>query len=344
MTRVFLFGLMLALASFSGLRAQQPAPDFGALIDRAIEDHILPGFALFDARAADLHTASSGCGGDEAALRGAYHSAFDAWVGIAHLRFGPTEENNAAFALAYWPDPKGHTPRSLRSLVQNRDNVVNDPAAFSEVSIAARGFFALERLLFDPGFADPAGGYRCRLLGAITGDMSALAAGMDEAWRTDYASRLRNPGDQTDFATEKEVVQALYSHLNTSAEFTLSARLHRPLGKDDRPRPKRAEAWRSGRSNRNIQLTLVALETMFEDVFAAAMPERAAVILRSEFYTIRRIADALPNPLDVMVADPYDRRKVVHLGFAFEELLRRFDGLVRPSLGLSLTFNALDGD
>ena len=74
------------------------------------------------------------------------------------------------------------------------------------------------------------------------------------------------------------------------------------------------------------------------------MPEQAAIIVRGEFYTIRRMADSLAAPLNEMVEVPHERRKVIHLGFAFEELLRRFDGLVRPSLGLSLTFNALDGD
>ena len=54
--------------------------------------------------------------------------------------------------------------------------MVDDPAAFAQVSVAARGLMALDQLLFDPEAAPvEAGSYRCRLLAAITGDLAATA-------------------------------------------------------------------------------------------------------------------------------------------------------------------------
>ena len=334
-----------ALCALAGvLHAQTWVPDYSKVIDNAIERHILPGFDRFRVEAATLSSASKACGNDEAPLRAAYHVAFDAWIDVAHLRLGPTETDNAAFAVAFWPDPKGHTTRALGALIRDRDPVVDDPKTFAEVSIAARGFFALERLLFDPAFAGPADGYRCRLVGAITGDISEIATRIHTDWQNTYAVVLCNPDGRLGFQDPKEVVQGLYSKLTTAAEFNMNARVRRPVGTNERARPKRAEAWRSNRSNRNIQRSLAALETMFEDVFANALPERAAIIVRGEFYTIRRMADTLPKPMMELVKDPAGRRKAIQIAFAYEELLRRFDGLIRPSLGLSTVFNALDGD
>ncbi len=47
-------------------------------------------------------------------LTEAYHAAFDAWIKTSHLRFGPSEVNDRAFALAFWPDSRGQYPRRWR--------------------------------------------------------------------------------------------------------------------------------------------------------------------------------------------------------------------------------------
>ena len=92
---------------------------------------------------------------------------FDAWVGVSHLRFGPSEQDDRAFALAFWPDPRGSTPKALAALIRDEDPVVSNPDDFSTVSIAARGFYALEFLLFDPQFATAENtDYLCALIQA----------------------------------------------------------------------------------------------------------------------------------------------------------------------------------
>ena len=89
-----------------------------------------------------------------------------------------------ASRIAFWPDTKGATPRTLEALVAAEDPVVDDPAAFAGVSVAARGLFALDYLLFDPAAAPiAAGSYRCRLLMAITRDPAATSARMLARWR-----------------------------------------------------------------------------------------------------------------------------------------------------------------
>jgi len=45
------------------------------------------------------------CDGDAARgeVDAAYHVAFDAWMSVSHLRFGPSEADDRAFAIAFYP-------------------------------------------------------------------------------------------------------------------------------------------------------------------------------------------------------------------------------------------------
>jgi predicted lipoprotein len=342
--RALFVGLILAVAPLAGTNAQSLSPAYDEIIDSAITGYILPGLANFSEATDHLSVAARACGEDETALRSAYHGAFDAWMSVSHLRMGPSEENGAAFAIAFWPDPKGFTSKSLRTLIRSKDMAVADPSTFSEVSIASRGLFALERLLFGPAFAAPEDGYRCDLMQAIADDLAQLARGIEDGWRDTYADALRGISGPQAFGDSKQAVQALYATMKTGLEFTLTARFERPLGLDSRARPSRAEAWRSERSNRNIQLSLLTLETMFEDVFAAHIPEQAANIIRSEFYYVRRQTDTMPATLRTMVTEPLGRGKIITLRFSLVDMLEQMEGLLRPALGLSLSFNTLDGD
>ncbi|MCB1403259.1 MAG: signal peptidase, partial [Rhodobacteraceae bacterium] len=63
---------------------------------------------------------------------------------------GPSE--TGALSIAFWPDDRGFTARTLAGLIAAEDPIAGDPAGYGEVSIAARGLFALEMLLYDPAF------------------------------------------------------------------------------------------------------------------------------------------------------------------------------------------------
>ena len=231
---------------------------------------ILPGFErLAAATGALAEAAEAACAGEgpiEAGpVKAGFDDAFDAWIGVEAFRFGPAQEDNAGFALAFWPDTKGSTPRTLGAMIAAEDPVVDDPAAFAGLSVAARGFFALDWLLFDPAAgAIEAGSYRCRLLVAITRDMAATSERMLARWRDPWAGILTSagaPGNPVYFAPE-ESSKALYAALTEALQADIDLRLGRPLGTFERPQPRRAEAWRSGRSLRNVNASLVALQEL----------------------------------------------------------------------------------
>ncbi|MEZ5714917.1 MAG: imelysin family protein [Paracoccaceae bacterium] len=334
---LILFTLLGPFAAAAGEHADRIA----AVLDR----HILPGFTRFAAEAEVLKDAAEAdCAPRSPALRAAYHAAFDAWLGVSHLRFGPTEAEDRAFALAFWPDTKGFTPKSLGSLIAAEDPVVNDPAGFDHVSIAARGFFALEFMLYDPGFADqgrPA--YRCALIRAIARDIDANADAILDDWQTRYADLLRNPGKgESPYRSEEEAVQELFKALLAGLQFTSDTRLGRPLGTFDRPRPNRAEAHRSGRPLRDVAMSLEALDAL-AGLLAQGHPATTAA-LRAAFDEARSLAAGLDDPTFAGVANPQGRLRVEILQQSIDRIRALSGAELGPFLGVAAGFNALDGD
>lgn len=318
------------------LAAAGEAPD----LDRAVDAHIMPGYeALARESAALANTAKADCGPDSPALRAAFYRAFDAWVSVSHLRFGPSETDNRAFALAFWPDTRGATPRTLAQLIAVEDPVVESRDAFTAVSVAARGFYALEYLLFDPEISRQGeAAYRCALTRAIAEDIAANADAIRQGWADKYGVFLREAGRNDVYRTENEARQQLFTALSAGLEFTADMRLGRPLGDFDRPRPNRAEARRSGRSLRHVELSLEANRGLAA-VLTTDDPELDAAFARA----LDRAA-TLDDPVFAGVATPQGRIRIEALKQAVEDIRRRLALDVGPRLGLTAGFNALDGD
>jgi uncharacterized protein len=313
------------------------------MIRDVVENHIQPRYAtLADTSAALARAAQTDCSAASPPLRDAYQTAFDAWVAVSHLRFGPSEVDNRAFALAFWPDSRGATPKTLAALIADADPVAATPEAFADVSIAARGFYALEFLLYDDAFATGDASYRCTLMQTVTGDIAALTQAILDDWQTGFAETLLTPGADSPYRSTDEVAQELFKALDTGLEFTADTRLGRPLGTFDRPRPTRAEAWRSGRSLRNV---VVSLETLRDLSLRLSQtnPDLQAAFEGAFDKSLTRAA-TLDDPVFAGAADPQSRLRIEVLQqsvFAARDLARQDLG---PLLGVASGFNALDGD
>lgn len=313
------------------------------ILSDVTEQHILPRFAELSEAAILLSArAQTDCAPGSALLRDAYHSAFDAWISASHLRFGPTEVGDRAFALAFWPDTKGFTPKTLSELIAESDASVEDPDRFAEVSIAGRGFFALERMLFDPSLAEQGRlEYRCTLIRAIATDIDRNADAIHGDWQS-YAPRLTHPGGDSPYRSDDEAMQELFKALSTGLQFTSESRLGRPLGSFDRPRPNRAEARRSGRSLRHVGLSLESLRDLAARL-SVGHPELAADLNTAFARAINR-AQVLDDSAFANVANPQGRLRVEALQQAVNDIRTITATRLGPTLGISAGFNALDGD
>ena len=326
------------------LPATAMAQSASDIVQQAVEGHILPRYtALAETGTALAQTAEKNCAPDDAALRKAYNSAFDAWISASHLRFGPSEKGDRAFALAFWPDTRGLTPRSLRGLIEDADPVVNSAADYADVSIAARGYYALEFMLYDPeirgqGTAE----YRCALVQAMAADIAAVTGAILDDWQDHYADAMLNPGENSPYRTAEEAVQELFKALTYGLQFTAETRMGRPLGTFDAPHPARAETWRAGRSLRNVVLSLESLADL-----AAILAQRDPAVadsLQGAFQVALDDAEGLEDPVFAGVSDPLARLRVESLQSAITRVRDIVQTDLGPELGVAAGFNAMDGD
>ncbi|WP_375175547.1 imelysin family protein [Pseudooceanicola sp.] len=309
-------------------------------VREAVDNHILPRVHSFAVQSRALMVnAEADCTAE--ALRPSYHNAFDAWMGISHLAFGPLEEEGRALAVAFWPDKRGMVATTVAGLIADEDDVVKDAAGFAEVSVAGRGLFALERLLFDPEYAGYGReDYACRLVRAVARDLSRMAGEIDRDW-ADHADLMRQAGKEgnTTYLTAKEADQRLYTALMAGLEFTADQRLGRPLGTFERPRPTRAEARRSERSLRNVLLSLAALRDLAGHLAEAEIPKTEAA-----FDMALAQAEDLQDPVFESVTDPAGRLKVEIVQQSVRAARDAVAAEIGVQLGVTQGFNSADGD
>lgn len=306
--------------------------------ERALAEHVLPGHAAFAEAAGALEAAAEAdCRAE--AVRPAFEAAFDAWMGIAHLRLGPTEA--AAPAIAFWPDPSGATQRAVSDLLAAADDAALDPARMARASVAGRGLLALDRLLADPDLA----GYgpddhACRLVEAIAADLAAQARALEAEW-TGFAETMRSAGEPGNdrFLAPREASGALYTQLVAGLTFDRDERLGRPMGTLDRPRPTRAEAWRSGRSVPNLAGSLAALRDLARALAPGAIPETEAAF-EAALEAAGRLGDPGLQDLD----DPQAWLRADAVRSRLDETLAAVDAEIGAPSGLSAGFNSQDGD
>ena len=203
--------IAIVLAGAGALLAATSAN--GSPVADIVEGHVQQGFTRLAVASGDLRAvAREECDPESERLRRAYHSAFDAWIAVSHLRFGPSETENRAFALAFWPDSRGRTPRALGRMIDGEDRAGRSPEKFREVSVAARGFFALEFLLFDSATrAKGTSAYRCALLRTQTVDVERIAEEILGDWQSIHAVLVGQPsGDGAPDWGEEELLRKLF--------------------------------------------------------------------------------------------------------------------------------------
>jgi uncharacterized protein len=306
-------------------------------VQTAVMDHILPGYAAFSAATGALaDMAAQTC--DVDMLRPAWHAAYDAWLGIAHIRLGPIEDDGRSLAVAFWPDPKGLGAKQQAAMIVSADPMGLDPLAFRDASVAVRGLTGLERLLYPQ--APLEGEYPCLLLTTTAADLARIARETEAAWQAEFTDIVLTPGaaGNTRFLSDTEVRQAMFTQLITGLEFVKDARIGRPLGTFDAPRPERAEAVASGRAGRNILTALTALRG-----YAVALDPNAARTADAFDLAIRS-ASALPDPTLAGITDPADWLKLEILGQQVQAVQDVAIGEIGNSLGVGVGFNAADDD
>lgn len=306
-------------------------------VSEATDQVIGPAYATLADRAADLDAAArADCA--PAALRPGFHALWDAWSRIDFLRLGPVETDGRALAMHFWPDAKASGARAQQALVDTDAAAIDDPTAFAELSVALRGLAGLERLIYPSTITGDAD-ILCRLRRATVRDLATMTAALRDEW-PGFAPLLTEPGGpgNTRYLTPDEARQAIFTQIIVGLEFLADTRLGRPLGSFDSPHPERAESVLSGRGLRNVVMSLQGLR----DTARALAPD--AVATQSAFAQALLLAEAIDDPALAGVENPQDRLRVEILAQNVRAIRDHAEAEIGGMLGLSVGFNAKDGD
>ena len=206
------------------------------------------------------------------------------------------------------------------------------PKKFAKISVAARGLYALEHTLFEENFkSQDLAPFRCKLIQAITRDLTRTTEILFSNWQ-DFAQENK----QIDLT--RDYFKSLVSGLEVSANHRLSV----PLGTIEKPRPKLAEVWRSGRTTRHIGQSIVSLHEL-SNYLSSAQPNIMNE-LNYWFLKAKNQAGALNDPILFGVSDPVKRLEIEALRTTMQTILFLSQSRLGPALGVSAGFNSGDGD
>ncbi|MES9868716.1 MAG: imelysin family protein [Sedimenticola sp.] len=316
------------------------------------EGHIIPAYQhLADKTAALKGVADRFCEQPDmaeiATLRNSYKTAFLAWQGAQHLRFGPVQYLSRAHRLELWPDKRGTVGKHLAQLLNDPKFAKGPVPDISKKSVAVQGFSALERLLY--GNKKPEA-IQCRAIEAITKNLQTIGRELHRDWAegdTAYLNYFSQPGPgNMVYESNEELASQLLNSLYTQLEFILTQKLDRPLGKSlKKSRGKRAEGWRSGSALPAIEKNLAACHVLYRDTFASELKEHPLhTRIDIAFTKAMTTLSGIDIPLSKAITDDAQRPRVEQLRMDISHIKKLLARQLAPELNLSLGFNSLDGD
>jgi len=287
----------------------------------------------------------SPAGGREESLRAAYQVTADRWAEIEFVKTGPIVRFLRAERFNYWPEQRNATQRNLDALLASTESNALAPATLMRDSVPAQGLPALERLLYEPSYARHP--RRCVVGLGIARNLAAIARDVLREWIAPDGARAAIAADKAwnnTFASADEAGRMLLTDLVGAFTSVRDQKLLAPLGADAASaKPRAAEAWRSGRSVRNIRLNLAAAYAM-EKVLAAHIGGDSQQALARSFGAAERAVNVLPDDLGRAVADLKGRTLIDFAIVALRSAQSMIITVLAPALGATLGFNALDGD
>ncbi len=290
-------------------------------------------------------------------VRQRFDDVVDAWFRISFLRFGPLIEDNRFERIFFWPDPRGVILRQVGEIIAKKDGDAIDPAKLAGKSVAVQGLPALEYALYGTGASSIVDGteegrFRCGYALSISIVIAENAAAVARAWSpdSDYAREFADPGpDNRIYRSPEEVATEAIKALAGGMTYLADAVIAPFVGKEpEQANARLAPLWRSGTTIRAIRRSVEGLRDFYTTTgFAQSFGEADHWIdgsLRLEMRRVLETLDRIDMPLEEAVSPGPGREALVYVVIALKSLHTTLDNRLAQAVGVSVGFNALDGD
>ncbi|HEV7416627.1 MAG TPA: imelysin family protein [Tianweitania sediminis] len=351
--RKFLLLLIPALLSCPAVAQEGPGAQISLAFARPAFDALVEAADHAETTIGSLCEAPSQPALD--AARDAFGGLVTTWGRASVLRFGPLAANNRFERLFFWPDPRGTTLKQVQGLLVEENEAATTAASLADGSVARQGLPALEVVLFGAGAEEltaTGGGFRCRLGHAIAATIEDVAQEVLADWAPNqpFAQSFIAPdGSSAPYHSASEVKGEIIKALTTVFEFVHAAELRPALGeKPDKARGKRAPFWRSDLTFELVVAQLQGARDLLEQAgFTEALPKVHRWIPDSILFELNTALGALRSvdiPPEHAFEDQNARGKINLADLAVEHAGQQVSEQLAGALGLSMGFNALDGD
>ncbi|AZY49929.1 imelysin family protein [Bordetella avium] len=332
-----------------------PPPDLGL---RLADGYARPVTAALQARARTMQQdLSAWCQAADPAGAAKVDAAFgalaQAWAGVAFLRFGPLVQGNRFERLAFWPDTRGVMPKQIQSLLAAADPALLAEGALAGRSVAVQGLPALEYLLYgEPGLlrGSAASPYVCDYAVAVAGNIQALSSELAQAWSAQggFGRQFTAPARDNDlYRNQQEVAAEAMKALSAGLQFVRDINLLPVLGPDAQAaRPKRAAFWRSEQSSATLAASLRGLLAFYQAGGYTFAPgsQGLADTLNHELGQAAVLAAQAPADPAQAFTQAAPRASLLLTAMIVKNAKDLVDQDIAPALGVTIGFNALDGD
>lgn len=360
---------VLCLLPLRPIRAEGGKPfDHQGLAQRALERHIRPGYDRFATTAADFSAAVTAfCEARKPAGRRRLDDAFGAlvraWGRIEHIRFGPITEDRRLERVLLWPDRRGLGQRQVERAIRKRDQSVLDSNQLAAKSVALQGLLAAELVLYGGDRAQltsrsEEGAFRCSYARAIAANLAQIGSELRAAWQKPegFSHLWLTPGpDNPLFLEPRETTMALAKAFGEGLERVRDERIGGPIGFNPQRVRTPAVLTRSRRTMTLITANVVGLQNLFNEggigdaILATGMTHPSIGIaanvdlVRRELATARKEVSSVGRGPEIFQADSSVQRLIAS-GFPLKNAAFQTAALLSVTAGLTLGFNASDGD
>lgn len=358
MVRIVFAAVFVALAVVPA-SAQQKSPisaDIGARVAAGFVEPAVAAMAeAANAERASIHALCDvpSAGALEAARRD-FARLVPAWGMLSVLRFGPLVADNRFERIFFWPDPRGVILRQVQGVLADEDVAATDPVSLTGKSVAVQGLPALEFLLFGGGSEDlvMAAPFRCAYARAIADNVSTMADEIADDWREANAfvdSFVAPAPEKSPYRSPQEVAGEIVKALVTTLQFVRTAELLPAFGDTiEDARGRRAPFWRSDLTFSfkvaQVDGLIAAMEAAGFLEHGGALATDLAASIRFELRTARTALDGVAASGEDAFGDQSDRGRINLAMIALEGANHALSEQFSAAIGLTMGFNALDGD
>lgn len=337
-----------------------PTQDFDrkALLQNMANDLIIPAFSNLQQKVVTMETAIRNFSQNPnsstlTTAQQAWEEAYIAWQSCNAYNFGPGELP----VFGTLTDNIGVFPVST---IKIENNITNQNLSFDNFDRDARGFLALDYLLFDlegndrvlPKFANAT---RREYTLRVAQDILTKVTTVKTGWDTYQTNFINNSG--TDAGSSTAI---LYNEFVKSFEAAKNFKVQLPAGQragQTNPEPTRVEAYYSGKSLLFLEAHLSAIQHIWEgrkangqdgigfEEYLASVEGGPELIsqTRTQLTSVRQAKARVPAG-SLAQTIRTNLSVVQDLGVELQKQTRFYKSDMASLLGIAITFNSGDGD